>query len=71
MTFSVESPASALRLLNILFRRLPGKVLEKFQIFSDMTPDYVGFQTPRGHTGNAYGKRRSRVKTVAPVAHAR
>jgi len=41
---NVKSPASDLRLLNILLRKLPGKVLEKFQIFSDTTADYAGFR---------------------------
>jgi len=30
-----KSPASAPRLLNTLQRKLPGEVVEKFQIFSD------------------------------------
>jgi hypothetical protein len=42
--FSIKSPASAPRLLNILLRKLPGQVLEKFQIFSDMTADHAGFR---------------------------
>jgi len=41
---NVRSPASAPRLLNILLRKLPGKVFEKFQIFSDTTADYAGFR---------------------------
>jgi hypothetical protein len=41
---NVKSPASALRLLNILLRKLPGKVFETFQIFSDTTADYAGFR---------------------------
>jgi hypothetical protein len=40
---NVKSPASDPRLLNILLRKLPGKVLEKFQIFSDTTADHAGF----------------------------
>jgi hypothetical protein len=41
-SISVKSPASA---LNIFFRKLPGKVLEKFQIFSDTTAGLCGFST--------------------------
>jgi len=32
-----ESPASAVCFLQYLLRKLPGEVLEKFQIFSDPT----------------------------------
>jgi hypothetical protein len=42
---SVKSPASASRPLNILLRKLPGKVLEKFQIFSDTTADHAVFDS--------------------------
>jgi hypothetical protein len=37
-------PASAPRLLNILLRKLPGKVLENFQISSETTADYARFR---------------------------
>jgi hypothetical protein len=38
---SVKSPALAQRLLKVLLRTLPGKVLEKFQIFSDTTVGFI------------------------------
>src|SRR6266480_4078499 len=41
---NVTSPASAPRLLNILLRKLSGKVFETFQIFSNTTADYAGFR---------------------------
>jgi hypothetical protein len=41
---SLKSSASAPRLLNILLRKLPGQVLEKFQIFSDTTAGSCGFR---------------------------
>ena len=44
---SVQHQVSSMapRLLNILLRKLQGQVLEKFQIFSDMTADYAGFDS--------------------------
>jgi len=40
----VESPLSAQLLLNLLLRKLPDKVLEKFQIFSETLPKNIFFR---------------------------
>jgi hypothetical protein len=40
----VESPLSAQLLLNLLLRKLPDKVLEKFQICSETLPKNIFFR---------------------------
>ena len=42
--FSIKVSSIGTTPSNILLRKLPEKVLEKFQIFSELTADYAGFR---------------------------
>jgi hypothetical protein len=66
---SVKSPSgiSRPRLLNILLRKLPGKVLGKFQIFSDTTADYAGFRKAKNKESNR--RTRSFPLSHCPAIH--